>query len=146
MNLAVALCAIGIKRSLQGGVSSNVAQERRMVGAERARAMSGMATQAQKSRWLEQQVIRYRAMGFVADRAILRNRRMLVREWTLFLRMAFVTHHVHRRLFQIVLGLTVRIMAIGAHHLAFLDRMVRRHRDLCINIRMAFVARLRLVY
>ena len=85
-------------------------------------------------------------MRVVADRTILRHWWMLVRKRSLFVSVALITHHVHGRLFEIVLRLTMRVVAIGANHLAFLDRMVRRHRGLGIDLRMALVAGLRFVH
>lgn len=113
-----------------------------MVRAEWACAVAGVATQAQEGRRLVQQVIGHRTVRLVADSAILSHWRMLVSERALFFGVTFVAHHVDRGLFEVVLSLPVGIMAIGAHHLSFFDRMMRRHRILRIDIWMAFVARL----
>ena len=107
--------------------------------------MARMASQAEEGRRLMQQVVGHRPMRLVANRAILRHRRMLIGERPLFLRLATVTDQIHGRLLEIALGLAVRIMAIGAQHLAFFDRMVRRHRVSGIDVAVALVAGERLV-
>lgn len=105
----------------------------------------GVAAQAEERCRLAEQVVRYRPMRIVTDGAILCHRRVFVGEGALFLGVTPVTDHVDRRLLQIVLGLAVRIVAIRTRDLAFLDGMVRRHRILSIDIRVALVARERFV-
>ena len=78
-------------------------------------------------------------MRVVANSAVLRDGRMLIRERALFIRMALIAHHVYGRFLEIVLGLTMGIMTVRAHHLSFLDWMVRRHRIPCIDLLMALV-------
>ena len=117
-----------------------------MVRPDRARAVACVTAQAQESRWLMQQIVGNRSMRLMANRAILGHRRMFVGKRPLFFRMAAVTDHVDRRLLQIALCLAMRIVAIRAKHLAFLDRMMRRHCVLGVNVAMALVAGERLVH
>ena len=117
-----------------------------MVRPDRARAVACVTAQAQESRWLMQQIVGNRPMRLMANRTILGNRRMFVGKRPLFFRMAAVTDHVDRRLLQIALCLAMRIVAIRAKHLAFLDRMMRRHCVLGVNVAMALVAGERLVH
>jgi hypothetical protein len=91
------------------------------------------------------QVIRHRAVRIVANRTILGHGRMLICKRALLLRVALVAHHIDSGLFQIVFGLAMRIVAIGAHDLAFLDWMVRRHRVLSVNVGMALVTNVRVI-
>lgn len=143
--LGVALGAVGIKGCLQTRAGTDVAQQRRVVRAQWARTMSGVAPQTKERGRLMQQIIGHRPMRIVTDSAVFSDRWVLVSERTLLFRMALVAHHIHGRLFQVVLRLAMRVMAVGAHHLAFLDGMVRRHRVLGIHVRMAFVASLWLI-
>ena len=92
-----------------------------MRGAGKA-AMPGVAPQAEERRRLPQQVVGHRAVRLVADRAVLGHRRVRVGERSLLLRMALVAEQVDRLRLQVPLQLPVRIVAIGADHLAFLDR------------------------
>lgn len=139
MNLLVALRAVRVERLLQAGTRANVSQERGIVEV-RPFAVPGVATQAKESHRLAEQVVGHRAVRIVADCAILGHRRVLVRERALFVSMALIADHVDRRLLEIVFGLAVWVMAGRARHLAFLDRMVRRHCIHCINVRVALVA------
>ena len=117
-----------------------------MIRPDRARSVACVTAQAQERRWLMQQIVGNRSMRLMANRAILGHRRMFVGKRPLFFRMAAVTDHVDRRLLQIALCLAMRIVAIRAKHLAFLDRMVRRHCVSCIDFAVALVAREWLVH
>ena len=108
--------------------------------------MPRVAAQAQERSRLMQQIVGNRAVWIVTNAAILRHRGMLIGKWSLLLRVAPVTHHVDGGLSQVIFRLTMCIVAVGTHHLAFLDRMVRRHRVLGVNLWMAFVADVRLVH
>lgn len=144
VNLGVALGAVGIESGLRGGIRAHVAQIGGIMEV-RPFAVPGMAPQTEEGRRLTEQIVRHRPVRIVADRTIFRHGWMLVRERALFIGMALVTHHVDRGLLQVVLRLAMRIVAIRADHLAFLDRMVRRHRVLGIDIRVALVAHIRFV-
>lgn len=117
-----------------------------MIGTQWTRTMSGMTTQAQESGWLPEQIVGHSAVRLVADRAVFSHRRMFVRKWPLLLSVTLVTNQVHCRFFEIVFGLPVRIVAIRAHHLAFFDRVMRRHRSFRVYLRVALVTGLRLIY
>lgn len=84
-------------------------------------------------------------MRLVTDIAILGDGRMLVGKRTLFVGMAFVAGQIDSRSRQVVLHLPVGIMAVGTDHLPFLDRMVRWHRVLCIDVGMTLVTDVRVV-
>ena len=107
--------------------------------------MPRVAPEAQKSRGLMQQIVSDGPMRFMTNRAILCNGRVFVGKRTLFLRMTLVTDHVQGRFFQVSLCLAMSVVAIGAHQLAFLDGMVRRHGGLGIDARMALVTDARFV-
>ena len=76
----------------------------------------------------------------MANRAVLRRRRVLKGEGALFFAMTPVANLVDRWFFQVSLRLAVTIVAIRANHFAFLDGMVRWHRVLSVNLGMASVA------
>jgi hypothetical protein len=101
-----------------------------------------MAPQAEERHRLSQQIIGHRAVRIVTMRATLRNRRMLVHERPLLFCMALVAHAVYRIFFEVSFGLAVRVVAIGASHLAFPDRMMRRQGGESVDRRVAPVARL----
>lgn len=102
--------------------------------------MSGVTAQAKERRGLVQQVVGHGPMRLMANRAVLGHRRMLIRERSLLVRMAPIADHVDRRLFQIALRLAVGVVAVRTYQLAFLDRMMRRHRILGIDVAVALVA------
>ena len=104
-----------------------------------------MAPQAEERHRLAQQIIGYRAVRLVTIRAALRHRRMLVHKRPLLFCMALVAQTVDRILFEVTFGLAVRVVAVGANHLAFPDRMVRRQGAESVDRRVTFVARLRFV-
>src|SRR5262245_61318125 len=97
MNLFVALGAIGVTSTLQSRTVSDVPQQLCMIGPERAGPVAGMAPEAEKVRWLPQQVVCHGSVWFMADRTVLGDRRMLIGKWTLLLRMAPPAHHVDCR-------------------------------------------------
>jgi hypothetical protein len=134
VDLMMTLRAIGIERGLQCRAGADVAQQRRMIGTQWACTVSCVAAQAQKRRRLVKQVVCHRAMRIVTNTAILRYRRMFVCERTLLLGMAPITHHIDGWFLQVIFRLSVRIVAVGANHLAFFNRMVRRHCVLGIDV------------
>jgi len=144
MNLRMALCAVGIKRRLGARTRPNVTQVEGVVEGGPF-AVTSMAAQAEECCRLSEQVVGNCAVRIMTNCTVLSYGWMLVCKRALFLSMALVTHHIDGWLFQIVFCLPVRIMAIGASYLAFLDRMVRRHRVLRIDGRMTLVARIRLI-
>ena len=107
--------------------------------------MSCVATQTEERRRLVEQVIRHSAVRIVTNRTILSDRGMFVCEWPLFLGMALVAHHVDGGLFEVAFRLPVSIVAIGALHLAFLNRMVRRHGVFGVDVGMALVTHLGII-
>lgn len=107
--------------------------------------VTGVAPQAEERHRLPQQVIGHRAVRLVTMGAVLRGRRMLVHERPLLFCMALVTYSVDRIFFEVSFGLAVRVVTVGANHLAFPDRMVRRQGAETVDLRVAPVARLRFV-
>ena len=145
VNLLVALRAICVKSRLETGTHANVSHQRRMIGAGWPFAMPSMTSQAEEGRRLVEQVVGYRSMRIVTDRTILGHRRMLVSERALLFSMAAITHHVDCRFLQIVFSLPMCIMAVRAPHLSFLDRMMRRHGILGIDVGVALIAHVGIV-
>ena len=142
----MALRAIAVEGALQRGTRADVDQPRTSVGTEVVGGtVSGMASQAQERRGLLQQVVLDRPVRIVADRAILRHRRVLVDERPLLIGVTLVADHVDRGFFQAPFGLAVRIMTIRADHLPFLDGVVRWHAVEAENLGMALVAHVRLI-
>lgn len=86
-------------------------------------------------------------MRLVANCAVLSNRWVFNGKRALLVRVALVTHKVDGRLLEVVFIsiLPVGIVAIGADHLAFLDRVMRRKRVEAVDLRVALVTRLRLL-
>ena len=108
-------------------------------------SVARMAAQAQKRRRLTQKIVRHGPVGVVTDGAVLFNGRVLIDKWPLLVRMALVADHVDGRFLQVPGGAAVRVMATGAFHLPFLERMVRRQRELGGNILVARIAGFRVV-
>lgn len=94
---------------------------------------------AEEGRTLLQQIVINRAVRVVADRAILGDRLMVAHKRSALLHVARVAgfdNAIARQ--HLFAGTAVRIVAVGANDLAFLDRMVRRAVDLSA---LLFVAR-----
>lgn len=104
------------------------------------RVVPWMAAQTEECRWLLQKVVGHRSMWIMASVAVLADWRMLEGKRPLLLRVAFVANQIDGRLLEIACFLTVRIVAIGANHLSFLDGMVGRKRIEAIDLLVALVA------
>ena len=130
MYLRVALGAIGVKRLGDAvGTGRRIDAELQTDASRRVQpVVAGVAPQAEERRRLPQQVVGHGAVRLMADAAVLPDRRVLEGERPLLLRVALVAQQVDGRLLEVVLisVLPVRIVAIGADHLAFLDRVMRR--------------------
>ena len=101
--------------------------------------MPFVALQAEERLILNQEIICYCPVRIVANGAVILNRSMTKDEWPLVTSMAVKT--------QIVGALagvqfTMRIMAIAAGHLAFLDRMMGREVGLSLLLLVTGVAKL----
>ena len=105
-----------------------------------------MATQTQERSRLSQKVIRHGSVGVVANSAVLRNGRVLIDKRSLLVRMALVADHVYGRFLQVSRGAAVGIVAAGAHHLPFLQRMVRGEGELGGNILVAGITHFRVLH
>ena len=103
-------------------------------------AVADVASQAEEGGRLYEQVIGHGAVRRMADRAVFGHRRVLIGERTLFLGVAFPAQQVERFRPQVAFHLPVCVVAIGAEHLALLDRVMRRQRELGEDVRMALVA------
>src|SRR5258706_7351245 len=80
-------------------------------------------------------------MRIVAAEAILAYRFVLEQKWSPLLRVTLVASVVDRIFLQERLGRTaVRVMAVGAHHLAFANRHVRGAEDLSAPVLVALEA------
>lgn len=108
--------------------------------------MSRVTSQAKERRRLPHQAVGHRAVWLVADRAILGHRWMFVRERPLLVGMAPVADEIDRRFLEIPFGLPVTVVTVGAEHLAFLDRMVVRHRNPGVDVAVALVTHVGLVH
>jgi len=104
-----------------------------------------MTLLAEEGRTLLKQIVIHRAVRVVADRAILGDRLMVAHERSAFLHVARVAGFddaiARQHLFA---GGAVRIVAVGADDLAFLDRMVGRAVDLRALLLVAREAHFRL--
>ena len=99
-----------------------------------------MASQAKKCRRFPQQIVCHGPVRLVTIDAVLGCRWVLVNKRALLLRVATITNLVHGICLQVPLELAMRIVAVGADHLAFLDGMVRRKRAEGVDLRVASVA------
>ena len=137
MDLGVTRRAIGIKGrpKLRDGVNIQSCTT-----AVIAVAMPDVATQAEEGRGLLEQVVGDGSMRLVADAAILGDGRVFIGKRALLLGVAFPTQHVDMLGLEISLQLPVRVVAVGADHLALLDRMMRRQGVLAEDLGMALVA------
>ena len=141
MDLGVALCAVGKQRLPGDRIRRTVGIQRaathigevvmhemapHTLGREtlgRVNGVSRVASQAEKGRRLVQHLVGHRAVRIVAVRAVLGRRWMFIRKRPLFLGMTLEADSVDRLRLEVSLVLSMRLMARGTGHLAFVDRV-----------------------
>ena len=144
MNLVMTLHAIRV----EGRLVARKPLNHHMVGT----IMPRMAPQAEERRRLFQQLLGHSAVRIVADRAALRHRRMLPHEWPLLRGVTFEAGQVDGGLPQefvtpeevATLG-PVDIMAFGAKHFPFRNRVVERQVEQGSDLDVTPVAHQRLI-
>ena len=99
--------------------------------------MSFVAPQAQQGFALAQQVICDRAVWFMADRAVLDNRRMFIDKRALILRMAGKTDLIDLRLVEAGVLSAMHVVAACTAHFFLCNRMAGRQQMLRLFFLMA---------
>jgi hypothetical protein len=151
VDLGVALRAIRVQRLSHRRVAVNIKLSARSCGTigqgntvawVPGPAVPGMAAQAEEPDRLPEQVVGHRAVRLMANTTVLRDGRMRVGKRPLLLHVALVAELVDVQTLGLQVGvlLPVRVVAVRADHLAFLDRVMRRQGVHGVDLRMALVA------